>query len=86
MVRWLNEENVVRHQVKMIVMKGLLAILILSYSSTAFGQFSQKELMLNGTFLLNSELNPHALNGGPSKPLNSFAVKPSVGFFYNKEF
>src|SRR6187402_1056086 len=70
----------------MILLKRILGLLILMYSSTAFGQFSENGLMLNGTFLLNSELNPHSTTSGPTTPENSFAFKPSVGFFLSRNF
>lgn len=67
-------------------MNRILVILILAYSSTAFGQFSRKDLMLNGTFLLNSELNPHSTTGYPANTVNSYTVNSSVGLFINKNF
>jgi hypothetical protein len=68
------------------MMNRILVILILTYSSTTFGQFSRNGLMINGTILLNSELNPHSTTGYPSKTINSFAIKPSVGLLINKNF
>ena len=67
-------------------MNRVLVILILTYSSTTFGQPSRKDLTLNGTFLLSSELNPHSTTGYPTKTTNSYSIKPSIGIFLKNNF
>lgn len=65
-------------------MRGILALSILTYSSTAFGQFSTNDLMLSGTVSLNSESNPHSTTGNSTERIYSIGIGPSVGAFISK--
>jgi hypothetical protein len=67
-------------------MNKILVVSILTLSSPTFGQFSINDFIFNGTFLLNSELNPHSTTGYSTESTNSISIRSSVGIFINKNF